>query len=275
MKGIPDIEKNYKNKPLPPKPKKDIVFFTVADAQNKVYAKMLKNSFDKFHQHDFRVYDEQFALERQISPNNFWYLSTPLIAKEIFAEGHEWVIKIDADSIITGDLDIVFSDPFFDVGTVYNWNRIDPKTYGEVSLLTIQPLEYFNNGFVVMHSKEFVDHWYKACKSVHFDRMPMREQGFLNILCHYAGFNVRCLDDFKFWFGLRSKGEWNRCIMKGNDMILPKGQDHYPMEDKIIRIIHWAGGAGGVKMNYRIYFQEECIKYLDWLVSDSKEAYGK
>lgn len=253
------------------------IVFTIADDRNKPYAKMLENSLRKYHDFEFRVYDEKFAAERGIDSQTFFYMATPLIAREIFKEGFEWVIKIDADSIVTGSLDNIFYDTFFDTGVVYNWNRIDPRTYGEIGLLTIQPQEYFNNGLVVMHNKDFVEDWYHACRTVHFQRMPMREQGFLNILCHYSGrYNIRCLDDSAYWYGLKSKGEWNKCIIDKNDLVLPKGKDNYPNENKIVKVIHWGGGEGGVKMNYKIYFQEECIKFLDWLVSDTKStAYGR
>lgn len=245
------------------------IFYTIADKNNLVYAKMLRNSLRKFHPDiEFRSYGEEYIKNINIDPNKFYYLATPLVGHDLFKEGFEQIIKIDADSIVTGSLKHILENPFYDVGVVYNWNRIDPKTYGEISLLTIMPREYFNNGFVVMRNKEFVNDWLNSCGTQHFDRMPMREQGFLNLICHYGGrYKVNILDG-KNWHGMSSKGEWHRCIMKDGQMILPKGKDHYPDEDKVIKVIHWAGGTGGVKMNYKVYFNEECIKYLDSLVRE-------
>ena len=223
------------------------VMFTVADNNNLKWAKQLENTLRKFHSAEeipFVIIGQE-ELDKWDDKAKF-YRATPYYAKK-FLEEYELVIKIDADSLITGTLDYIFQMSY-DVATVYNWNRVDPPVYGEIGLATIRPLEYYNNGLVAMRSKEFVNQWLKLCYGPHFDRMPFREQGFLNVLAHYGEFKVLCLDDYfpvfgySAWHGLRSKGEWNKIELRNKELLLPKGDNGYPEMDKVIKVIHWAGG---------------------------------
>ncbi len=245
---------------------KSTAFFTVADNNNMPYALTMGKTLNKFHPEiPIYIYGEKEIKETSIPIPDFFYLATPYIAR-VLLEKHDCVIKIDADSLVLGNLDHILQDETFEIGTVLNWNRVDPKVYGEIGLATITPQEYYNNGFVVLRNKDFVNEWFKLCTTKHHARMPFREQGFLNILCHYGKFNVRCLDYSNCWHGLCSKGEWNKCIIRNNEVILPKGEDHYPEEDKIIKIVHWGGGNAEKKLNYRVFFNEECIEYINKLV---------
>jgi hypothetical protein len=255
------------------------IAFTIADEKNMPYAKMMENSLRKFHSEEelpliIITGDELNALLAQ--DNQFFYRATPIIANKLFDEGYDLVIKIDADSLVVGKLDYVF-DSEYEVGTVYNWNRVDPEKYGEIGVCTIQPIEYYNCGFVAMKSHKFVKHWLHLCMSPHFERMPMREQGFLNVLTHYGFYKTMCFDDFNpfnfysSWHGLRSKSEWNKIVLKtlNNEkvMVLPQGREGYPEQDKIIRVVHWAGGNEDIKMNYKVYFSDEVSSYLDELTN--------
>jgi len=250
---------------------KPVIMFTVADDKNRPYAEMLAKSLRKFYDAKtlpFRIYgNEDIA---KFKDPAFFYRATPLIAKDLIKE-YELVIKIDADSLITGNLDFILNSTGWDVGTVYNWNRTDPLTYGLVSVASLAPQEYYNCGFVAMRNADFINHWDRLCHSVHFDRLQYREQDILNLVCHYGNFKVKCFDDYdpvynySAWHGLRSKGEWNKIIVQNNELVLPKADDRYPERDKQIKVIHWAGG-NGVKMNYKAFFTEEVIKYLDNLL---------
>jgi lipopolysaccharide biosynthesis glycosyltransferase len=244
-------------------------FYTIYDEKNSVYAPYLRNSLKKFHPDipliEFKDKDIE---ETKIPRPEIFYLSAPYFAGKLMDEGYEMVVKIDVDSIVLGNLSEALLEDAYDVKTVFNWNRTDPKMYGEIGLATIQPQEYFNNGFVVLTSRKFVKEWMRLCKSSHQPRMPFREQGWLNILAHYCGYSVVCLDNAVNWWGLRSKGEWHRCIVRDNSIVLPQGPDGYPDSDKTIKVIHFAGGDTGPKMNYKIYFSEECITYIDNLVKE-------
>lgn len=246
------------------------IAFTIADDNNLPYAKMMINSLRKFHSEEelpvMIIGSKEIA---EYDDPDFFYRATPLIASKLIKE-YDLVIKLDADQIITGSLDYIL-DNQYDVGTVYNWNRVDPQVYGEVGFGTIHPREYYNCGLVAMRNERFIYQWLRLCRSHHFTRMPYREQGFLNVLAQYGDYKVVCFDDSTAWYGLVSKGEWERVVMSGDDLILPMGTDGYPSHDKKIKVLHWAGGNQPNKMNYKIFFNEDVIKRLDYLVSDGKD----
>lgn len=259
------------------KNKKPRVAFVVADTKSEWMLRMFVNSLRKFHTEEELplVVIGQKELDAMTDPAKY-YKMTPFIAKDLIKE-YELVIKFDVDQLIVGDLSYMWRKVIeYDVGTVYNWNRVDPPRFGEVGLTTIAPIEYYNCGLVAMKSEKFVNHWWKLCQSQHFERMPMREQGFLNILTHYGFYRVVCFDDYNpiteesSWWGLRSKGEWNKVVLKNGEMILPVGVDGYPETNKKLKVLHWAGGDGSPKMDYRLYFSEEVIAHLDYLVGDKK-----
>lgn len=241
------------------------IAFTTCDANNEKYAVMLEKSFKKFHPDiELKVIKGE-ELGRYLKDDpSFFYRQKPVLMEKFFNEGYELVIGLDSDQIVCGDLNEMLESKY-DVAVVHNWNRTDPKMYGEVGLATIVPQEYFNCGLVAVQSPEFVKQWKKLCFSHHFDRMPYREQGFLNLLAHYSNFNVKDLDVGGSFYGLASKGEWDKCVMKEGKVVLPASD--YLLADKFIKIIHWAGGNSPIKMNYRVYFSEECSNYLDNLVS--------
>lgn len=257
--------------------KKPRIAFTIADERNLPYAQMMIRSLRKFHS------EEELPLIiigpdelKEIKDPAKFYRMTPFIAKPLMAE-YDLVLKLDADMIITGPLDFVLNTTDYDIGTVSNFSRVDIKEYGEVSVWDISPMEYFNCGFVAMRSKEFVDHWYDLCFGPRFESYRYKEQDLLNILCHYGNYKVRCFDysdDTRSeWYGMFSKGEWPRVKMVGDDFVLPANEDGYPSKDMIIKCIHFAGGEGNpTKMKYKLFFNDECIKRLDYLTNEKKKA---
>lgn len=258
--------------------KKPRVAFTIYDKNNEKYAKMMINSLRKFHSEEELpiICIDQEKLDKIKDPFKF-YRMTPFIAKDLIKD-YELVIKLDCDQIIMGDLKHIF-DAFdnYDVGTVLNINRVDPPVYGLIGIATVQPNEYYNCGLVAMRSEKFINHWWKLCTSEHFDRMPMREQGFLNILCHYGDYKVRCFDrydpfhDIQTWNGLIVKGEENKAILKSGKVVLPRGADNYPDREVVIKAWHTAGGGNEIKLPYHQRFNEDVIEYIDYLVGDANE----
>ena len=254
--------------------------FTICDKNNEWMLPLFTNSLRKFHSEEelpLIVYGEE-VLSKITDPDKF-YRATPMFAQKLLEE-YDLVIKADVDQLFLGNLRHVL-DSEYDVGVVYNWNRSDPLIYGEIGLLTIQPQQYFNCGLVAMRDKRFVDNWWKLCNSAHFYAMPYREQGFLNVLCHYGDYDVKCFDDFdrmtrhNGWYGLSSKSEWLAAEYIDGKIVVPKSEQGYPDRDKELHVIHWAGGGNEPRMNYRVRFTEDVISYIDWLVTDTKEPYGR
>jgi hypothetical protein len=243
---------------------KKVIAFTIADANNLKYYEMLKNSLRKFHS------EEELPL-KLISANDlesrikkdpaFFYRATPIVAKTLLDE-YEYVIKLDADQIITGKLDELWSGDF-DAAVVNNFNPREYKNY-PYTILNIHPFAYVNCGLVVMKSKSFVEWWEKSCFSTLFGGLQMREQDMLNIMVHSNNYNIKKLDEGDSFWGLASKGYWPNIIMREKDLVLPKDSE-WPDKDKVIRVLHWAGGNEPNKMHYQTKFQPEVVKRLDFL----------
>lgn len=248
-----------------------IVAFTIAgDPQNLKYAKILEKSFKHFHPDvPFVIYGQE-QLDKISDPLKF-YKGTPLFAKELIKE-YDTVLKLDCDQLILGNLDYIFTTAEYDVGTVLNINRVDPQRYGVIQGWGIIPQQYVNNGFVAMKSKEFVDHWWRLCNSEHFDRLQFKEQDLLNILFYYGNYKTVCFDhydavnNYSAWHGLVAKGETVHTIIKDGELVIPRGQDGYPDKEVRLKALHWAGGAGELKMDYQKQFPEEVIEYIDGIL---------
>lgn len=245
-----------------------IIVFTVADENNIVHARKMIKSFHKFHPDiDVKVYEAE-----DVGNEANYYRSTPMFAKELIKD-YDLVLKLDADQIITGNLDYLFKEEY-DVGTVLNFNRVDKKIYGEVTVFDIPPQSYVNCGLVAMRSKKFIDHWWVLCNTYHFQNLRYREQDLLNMMIHYGDYVVECFDfpnkvkNYQAWHGLISKGEYNKMIMRDGKLILPKSKDRYPEVDKEIKVLHSAGGKTEPKIgdSFRTLFSEDVIKYIDSLI---------
>ena len=226
---------------------KKIIAVCPADNNNLKYFKMLESSLRKFHT------EEELPLVRIDNTTGspvFWYRATPIIGAQ-FLEEYETVIKLDADQIILGSLSEIINDTDkYDVGVVLN----DPSYV--IQLWDIAP--YFNAGFVVMKSKEFVAHWLRLCNTVHFDRYQFREQDLLNILCSdYHNYNVKCFDTLAKVYGEAAKPRWAECTLDGDKVMMGHTQ---------LMVYHSGGGNTPDKMNYRIKFMPEVVNRIEELI---------
>lgn len=245
-----------------------IIAFTIADENNRRHADKLINSFHKFHPNiEVKIYGD-----KEVGEKINYYRTTAMFAKDLI-EDYDLVLKLDADMIVTGRLDYLFEEKY-DIGTVLNFNRVDPPVYGNVTVFDIPPQMYVNAGLVAMTSKKFIDHWWFLCKSYHFQNLQYKEQDLLNILVHYGDYLVECFDfpnevkKYNAWHGLIAKGEYNKMVLRDGKLILPKNKDKYPEVDKEIKVLHSAGGGNEPKIGdaYRTLFNEEVIKYIDGLI---------
>lgn len=231
---------------------KKVIAFTVSDNNNLRYYEMLKKSWEKFHPDiELRLYGEKEI--REYDDPQFFYRATPIIASALIRD-YDTVLKMDADQILLDNISEIL-DVDADVGVVRN----DP-TYLAGQVWDITHPNYYNNGLVVIKSKEFVDHWKALCLSPHFNVYQHREQDILNILTSdYLNYNVFCLEDGDFIYGEWAKPLWAKCKMEGNKVILP--------DKKQLKVIHFSGGqASPDKGNYRLRFQKDVAKYIDSLV---------
>lgn len=246
----------------------NIIAYTVADDANKKHADKLIRSFHKFHPDiEVRLYGAN-----EVGKKENYYRQKAMFARGLIKD-YDLVIGLDADMIITGKLDYMFTEPY-DVGTVLNFNKVDKEMYGDISVLDIPPQMYVNAGLVAVRSKAFVEHWWTLCNSYHFNNLRYREQDILNIMVHYGDYEVECFDlpndtqNYHAWHGLVAKGEYLNMIVKDNKLILPVGKDGFPDHEKEIKVLHSAGGGNEPKVGdaYRIQFNEDVIKYIDGLL---------
>lgn len=235
--------------------KKPVVFVIPADKEHKSEAQGLVNSLSKFHP-DLPVFVEDGV---EFKDEHFFYRAKPLLAEKYFKD-YECVIVADSDQVVTGDISHVWEGDF-DVAVVQNTNPSEIKKV-VVNVWDIEPMAYVNAGFVVMKSERFIKHWLGLCRSPHFYRYQYREQDLLNILIFYGDYSPRFLDASNKWHGLASKGYWHQIQLKDKELILPKNDTFPGDEDKVIKIIHWAGGNIPDKMKFDIYFQPEVAEYL-------------
>ena len=225
-------------------------YFSISDKNNLVHYEKLKNSLAKFTSDPLILIDEEKV--KQLGDPYFYYRATPTIAKALLKEYDE-VCKIDADSIITGQLSQIWEGDF-DVGVVLN-DLMYP-------IRVLDCDTYANNGLVVLKSKDFVDHWLRLCHSSHFNNFQYREQDLLSILTSdYFNYHIKWLDNGKI-YGEWAKSFWPKTYLEKDDIFFdtPKGK-------KQLMVIHFGGGAGSPdKGNYKIRFPEAVCKVLDKLV---------
>ena len=243
-------------------------FFSIADNNNLPYYKMMEASLRKFDPITPLILIDEEKI-KQLGDPHFFYRATPIIAKALFKD-YDVICKLDADQIITGNLDHIWEGDF-DVAVVKNSNPREDKAY-PVRLLDIHPFSYVNCGFVVMKSKAFVEQWLKLCMSDHFLNFQYKEQDLLNIMIFYFSepfggpYKVRFLDDSNKWHGLISKQYAPMTKLVGGKIILPKNNEWPQDGDKQIIAYHWAGGNTPDKMRYSLIFPPDVAKYIDTLV---------
>lgn len=242
---------------------KKIIVFCPADSKNMAYGKQMEKSLRKFHS------EEELPLRFFDNPTGepiWWYRSKPIIARQLFQEGFEIVIGIDADVLIFDNISSSWEGDF-DVAAANNSNPRDFKNY-PYQFLNINPLSYVNNGFVVIKNPKFVDEWFDMCYSVLFNGFQMREQDVLNLLMHSNHYKIKRLDEGDSFWNCASKGFEPEIVLKEGKPFLPKGdnREKWPDKDKWIKAYHYAGANDPSKGNYRIKFNEEMIEYIEKLL---------
>lgn len=246
--------------------KEPVGAFTIAygDPANLMYAGMMANSLRYFHPNiPLIIYtDEDVA---KIDEPNKTYRLYAQFGKRM-AKRYETVIQIDSDSIVTGTLNHILEDKSFSLGGVLNNNTIDPK----LIIHDIPPHVYLNAGFIVSRSERFWEWWDTLNHRMYFNNYRFGEQDTYNLIFHYGDIKSKIFDydHPPYLHGLIHKGKWDKFVMRGKDIVLPK-EDSGESEDKIIKIIHWAGG-GVPKLNFHTFFQPDVVKRLQELTSDKK-----
>ena len=226
------------------------VIFVPADDKHLEEFKKFETSLRMFHNEEFLPL---LRFDNPTSDPHFFYRAKPILARELMKE-YETVIGADSDQIVCGDISSIWNESeYFDVGVVMN----DP-TY-PINLWDISPGgRYYNNGLVVLRSREFVEHWHRLCMSRHFNSYQYKEQDLLNLLCSdYFNYKVKWLEE-KDFYGEQGKPYWSKAKLVGDKIMI---------ENAELKVIHFGGGNIPNKGNYRIRFQPDVVKRIEWLIS--------
>ena len=242
--------------------KKPVCFFTIASKHKHIQEQlaMMTNSLKKFHPDIPLIVmgDKERNPVMEAHPDNHNRLYA--IFGQKLAQEYELVIVIDSDSIVTGDLNHIINDKTYDVGCVLNNNLIDPK----LTVWDVDPNFYVNCGFIAIRGERPWRWWNKLNHGIGFTKYRFREQDMLNIMVHYGDLTCKIFDFSRNWHGLVSKGQWDKLIVKGEEIVLPKTEG-VCADEKIIKVIHWAGGPVP-KMNYHVSFKKPVVERIEYLV---------
>jgi len=254
---------------------KYIFFVKALDAQYEPMAKVCINSFCKFHD---KKYIKLLTMKDYVDITGFELDKTkpeptPTFAKELLKK-YDLVVSLDSDQLIMGDLNYIIEQyKNYDLGTVYNLNRVDPHLYRKCSITGVPAEMYYNTGLIAFTNLELVNHFDRLTQYEIRQRFVYGDQDPLNIIAHFFGYKVKCFDDYdaknnySAWHGLKAKGEGLKFILKDKQVILPKGPDNYPERDVLIKAYHWAGGPFEKKHNYHLDFKHDMVDHINWLIS--------
>lgn len=237
------------------------VAFTVADNNYLPYAKMLEASFKKFHPDiEFIIFGKKDLEQLGISEP---YFRNKAFFGEKLQKEYDSVLNIDADSIVVGDLTAIFESNY-DAGSVYNNFDPDPLKRKMIKIWDMHPVEYVNAGLVAGKSRRFWSWWKKLCLSHHYPNYQFREQDMLNIVFSYGDLHTVNFDTGDDIYGLYLNGYWPKAVLEDDKIVLPK---EVLGKKKYWKVLHWAGGAGAPKMNYRTKFVPEVSDKIEELIS--------
>lgn len=249
--------------------KQKIIAFTVYDKKNAAYAEKLQKSFHHFHPDiPLRMFNDTEI--RKAKDPDIFYKQKPYFADKLFREGYDVVLGLDADMIVLGKLDYLFDTKGYDVGTVLNYNPVDFKIMGPITVQGVHFTEYYNAGLVLMRNHAFVKQWLRLCQSKYFARFQFREQDLLNILAHFGTFQVKCFDDADphinhyAWHGVLGAHETSKTVMENGEVVIKASKDGFPTHDIQFKVWHPAGGQTEYdKLNYRTAFPEEVVEHIN------------
>jgi len=253
--------------------KKKIAFCTYVSDDKIVYFGLLKmlSSFKKFHP-DIPIYvltNKHIFNEIRKFPifNSFYYLN-PLMSITL-ADKYETVVHIDADCIVTDRLEEILQCDY-DVAIVRN--NSDFKTAGmgppETANGLIDVFKYANCGLIASTKKEFWEDWIQENVKC-INKYRQHEQDIANILLSQGKYKIKILDsiDNNLYYGVANAygshthwDSWKHIIIGDNNKLY--------LNNKLIKVLHHAGGFVNEKLNLDDLFSHEVSRYLKDLCED-------
>src|SRR3990167_8825056 len=201
-------------------------FYSIATGPYISMFEMLKNILRKFDKtSDFILFGENDI--KQSNDPMILYRAAPYFAKKLFEQGYTEVCKLDADSIILGNLDHIWEGDY-DVAVVNNFNSYQYKEQDLLNLIVF----YFNNELGGPYKIKFLDNsdkWHGLIAKGYWPNAVLKNE--------------------KIILPENNSDNWP------ND------------ESKQLVVWTNAGGHNSPdKMKYRLFFNDEVTKFIDKLV---------
>lgn len=254
---------------------KDYVFYTfVSDNYyDPVGTRQLVSSFKKFHPDIDLVVFRQDVVEKIIDPERRmfsgavnWLNAKPMFAK-LLTPHYKCVVNIDADSIILGRLDELFTDDY-DIGSVMNLNDFENR-----HLENVTDEMYLQAGLVASRRPEFWDIWMQESLKNNW-QYKCAENDSLNIVVYnqLADYKLKVFDKDKDYWGCKVLNRESECEMRGTK-VMCRGEQ--------VKIYHAAKGPNNLpKLSPEKLagygFNQEVINYMMFIGNyGTSELYGQ
>lgn len=196
-----------------------VVYTFVSDSYyDDVGTPQFINSFKRFHPDIPLVVFREDVVKRIIDGNKVnWLNAKPMFAK-LLVDKYDCVINMDADQIVLGRLDEVFTKGY-DVGSVVNMND-----YESVSCEGVPKEKYLQAGLVASRVPEFWDIWMQRslkdawqCKCAENDTLNM-------VIYEHPEWKLKVFDKDKDYYGCKSLGREKEFYMNEGKVMCRKEQ---------------------------------------------------
>jgi len=228
------------------------------------------NSFYRYHPNIplYVLTDKEINKEVQtVVPMAREYFN-PLLSRTI-ADEYDLVVHIDTDVIVTDRLDEILEGDY-DVAVARNNADQGTAGCGPAHCLNgeVDVFKYANAGVVASTKKEFWDDWVKLNQK-DFNVRPMHEQDNLNIIINSGKYDVKWLDpvDKPLYYNIASAygdpkwgGQWDKHWESWERIELR--DDKLWLDDKLIKMLHYAGGNVFPKFDLTKHFTPDVANHL-------------
>lgn len=194
------------------------------------------NSFKKFHPDIPLVVFRQDIVSRVIDGHDVNWLNAKPMFANLLKDQFECVINMDADTVVLGRLDSVFTKDY-DIGSVMNLND-----YESVSTQGVTKEQYLQAGLIASRVPEFWDIWMERskrdawqCKCAENDTMNM-------VIYENPQWKLKVFDKDKDYYGCKSLGRESEFVIK-DAKVMCRGEE--------VRAYHAAKGPNNMpKLTY-------------------------
>ena len=236
------------------------------------------NSFKYFHS-EIKII--RFGSEKILDliwkyPGFMWGSMASIVMKEVKDKYKtDCVILLDADSLVLGRMDEVFSFDY-DVAA----SRNDPEEHTENESINraydnkkLPNYLFVNAGFIVCKSQVFIEKWveFQKYEVQSYQRnpylfyqeqeFPMREQDTFNLFFHSGKFKSKILDSLgsNLIYGsssnkdcsIKDTSDRKSHVKNWKDIEYKNGQ--FFLDNKIVKRLHYGGGFCKRKMGYELF----------------------